>query len=289
MRYAFFVSVVWGTTFLVSKGVLVSGVSPETLTMLRFVMAYAILSVLCRLSRRHSCESCHVSLTDEVLFALIGVTGGSGYFLLEYSALQHTSAADVGLITSAVPLLTTAILAFWRHQRPTRSFVAATLLATLGVALVVTGGAKADAQSSLLGDLLAVGDLLAWTAYTILLVHLEARFPPLFVARRLFLWATVTLAPFWLLNDGIGNLCLASHAVASIAYLGAVASALCVWLWGVATERLGPQRTSLFLLLMPVVALIASALVCPDELSFWNVTGALLVITGIALSEKLFV
>lgn len=43
---------------------------------------------------------------DELMFILIGITGGSFYFFLQNTASAHTSAANVSILVSMSPILT---------------------------------------------------------------------------------------------------------------------------------------------------------------------------------------
>ena len=53
---------------------------------------------------------------DEAQMALLGITGGSLYFLLENTALIYTQASNVAIIIAATPLLTTLAVHRIAHQ-----------------------------------------------------------------------------------------------------------------------------------------------------------------------------
>ena len=60
---------------------------------------------------------------------LLGVSGGSLYFLLENSALLYTQASNVAIIIAATPLLTTLAVQFVSHQeQASKRFYAYSLL-----------------------------------------------------------------------------------------------------------------------------------------------------------------
>jgi len=74
--------------------------------------------------------------------------------ILYINALRHTSVADVAVIFAAAPFVTAALGWLCLGLRETWTIVAASLVALLGVSIMV-GGAVADGH--LLGDLLAFG------------------------------------------------------------------------------------------------------------------------------------
>lgn len=87
--------------------------------------------------------------------------------LLFIAATQRTAVAIVTVIAGLQPLVVTAVSRWTVAERSSRALVGWSLLAMLGVALVV--GANLDATSrTLTGDLLAIANLLVFSAYFLL-------------------------------------------------------------------------------------------------------------------------
>jgi drug/metabolite transporter (DMT)-like permease len=75
---------------------------------------------------------------DELWMLLLGVTGGSLYFVTENEAVKIDYVNNVSFIVCTAPLLTTLLaLAFVRSVKATRPLILGSIAATLGVALVV--------------------------------------------------------------------------------------------------------------------------------------------------------
>lgn len=128
---AILTSALWGTTFISSKVLLNYGLSPAEIMMLRFVLAY-----LCLLPFKRGRWLCD-SWRDEAQMMLLGVTGGSAYFLLENTALLYTQASNVGIIIAVTPLLTTlAIHLVSRQESVPRKLYRYSLLSQIGRAHV---------------------------------------------------------------------------------------------------------------------------------------------------------
>ena len=280
---ALFTAFVWGSTFAASKVALEAGLSPITLMTLRFALAYALLLAMTRgkdfLPTRGKC------LSEKVRFALpyvgLGLCGGSLYFLAEYEALRLTSSVNVCIITSAVPVVTTTILVLTGHARVGWNYYTYSALALVGVTLVIVGGSFAF-QFSPLGDLIAVGATVLWALYSIILDRMDGGENSLVVSRRLFFWALLTIMPFFLANVEKSELeCLKRKEVLfAVGYLGCIASAACIWLWDVSVRRLGAIESNKFLYLMPVVSLVAGAVLMGGEVSWWNAAGGVAVVVS---------
>ena len=83
---AFTVVAIWGSTFVFTKLLLLSGLTPAQIFTLRFIMAYVLLLVysLSRPSFRLFSDSWR----DELLMIGLGISGGTVYFLTENSAIS---------------------------------------------------------------------------------------------------------------------------------------------------------------------------------------------------------
>ena len=100
---AFLTVAIWGTTFVSTKVLMINGLSPAQIFTLRFAMAYVLM--FCFNHRRLFADSCR----DEGLMVLLGITGGSLYFLSENEAMNYTTATNTSLIVCSCPLFATQI------------------------------------------------------------------------------------------------------------------------------------------------------------------------------------
>ena len=79
---------VWGITFVSTKVLIGAGMRPAAIFVLRFVLAYAGLWVYMLLAKKKA--FLWNGWKDEGVFLVLGVTGGSLYFLTENTALAYT-------------------------------------------------------------------------------------------------------------------------------------------------------------------------------------------------------
>ena len=123
---------IWGLTFISTKVLIGHGLSPQEIFLLRFLIAYMGIWLIS--PRKLFADN----WKDEFWMFLGGMTGGSFYFFTENTALEITLATNVSFIVCTAPLLTT-ILSLWvyKKEKATRGLMAGSLLALVGVALVV--------------------------------------------------------------------------------------------------------------------------------------------------------
>ena len=106
---AFVTVAIWGSTFVFTKMLLQNGLSPAQIFTLRFAIAYLLL--LGFALSRHRFRLFSNSLTDELLMVLLGITGGSVYFLAENAAMLYTTATNTSLIVCSCPLFAMLLFA----------------------------------------------------------------------------------------------------------------------------------------------------------------------------------
>lgn len=92
----------WGTTFVSTK-ILLGVLSPIHIMLLRYVIAY--VSLLAIHPKIHRPES----LSLELRYIAAALFGSTLYFLAENFALSFTQAANVSLLISAAPILTSVV------------------------------------------------------------------------------------------------------------------------------------------------------------------------------------
>ena len=166
---AFVTVAIWGSTFVFTKMLLQNGLSPAQIFTLRFVIAYALIMAGNLLTGRRM-KWLAASWTDECVMLLLGVSGGSVYFLTENAAMLFTTATNTSLIVCTCPLFAMLLIAIvYRHsERITRLQALGSVIACLGMAVVVLNG-HFVLHLSPLGDLLAFGACLCWALYSLLM------------------------------------------------------------------------------------------------------------------------
>ena len=269
--------IVWGTTFISTKLLLAVGLEPDSIFFYRFLMAYLGIWLF---GKTHALYS--NNWKDEGLFILIGLTGGSLYFLAENYALQYTQASNVALIVCTAPLLTALLSHFFANEKLNRNMLLGSLMALLGVSLVIFNG-QYILKISPAGDILSLSATVCWAVYTILLKRISNRYTTLFITRKVFFYGLLTILPFFLFKPFGNHFALFARPVVwgNLLFLGIGASLLCYFFWNLAVKKLGAVRTTNYVYVVPVVTLIASSIILHEKITGVAIIGALLILAGI--------
>ena len=147
--YAIFTTLVWGSCFVLTK-VMLTAYTPTQIIPLRMGLAYLTLWAL-------RPKTMKLPWKDELMFILIGITGGSFYFFLQNTAAAHTSAANVSILVSMSPILTVILAQLFsrKGEKLGKLVYIGAVVAIAGVVLVVLNGTLSFHLSPL-GDLLAI-------------------------------------------------------------------------------------------------------------------------------------
>lgn len=279
---AIFTATVWGVTFISSKILLEEGFTPSVIMVLRFTVAYICLLPFWR--GKLFCDN----VRDELMMVLLGITGGSMYFLLENSALLYTQASNVAIIIAATPLLTTLAVQFIsRQESVSRRFYSYSLLALAGVMLVVFNG-EFILKLNPLGDLLTLGASIMWVIYSIAILKIKGRYSSLMITRKIFFYGVITLLPYTLYEGWRFEWEIFTRPVVwgNLLFLSIVASLIGYWAWNVVLEKLGTIKATNYLYLNPIVALVTSWLVLDERITALALFGTALILVGMYLAQR---
>ena len=286
LRYhlcALFIVSAWGTTFVASQLLLDNGVSPRDIFFFRFLLAYICIWFF---SFRQKLFA--DNWKDELTLVAMGITGGSLYFPLSNMALDMTQSSNVALLTCASPIFIVLVSwLFFKKEKLNRFFWHGTILALVGIALIVFNGVTA-LQINPLGDALSLFIALSWAFYTILLKRMSERYDTLFLTRKVFFYGVLTLLPFFLFTPLNLDMEILSQPVVwgNLLYLGIVASLMCFFLWSVVVKHLGAVRAANYVYLSPAVTMVAGAIVLSEVITVVAIIGAVLLLIGVALTER---
>ena len=257
--------IVWGTTFISTKVMLVD-FQPVEILFFRFVMG--LLALLIVYPRRLK----GTGKQQELVFAAAGLCGICLYYLLENIALTYTMASNVGVIISVAPFFT-AILShvFLKEERPRANFFVGFGIAMTGIFLISFNGS--GVEMNLFGDLLALLAALVWACYSVLTKKISSYgYPTILTTRRIFCYGILFMFPAIFLFDFL--------------FLGLGASALCFVTWNFAVKVLGAVKTSVYIYMIPVITVVVSAVILHERITALAGAGTVLTLAGLFLSES---
>lgn len=276
--------VIWGTTFISTKILLVD-FTPIEILFFRFLLGLLMLIIV---------YPKHIKIKDrkqELTFAAAGLCGICLYYLIENIALTYTMASNVGVIISVAPFFT-AVLShiFMKTEEKLKAhFFVGFFVAMTGICLISFNGSKLELNP--IGDILAVVAALVWSVYSLLTRKISSYgYNTVQTTRRVFTYGIVFMLPFLFVFDfnlDIQKVVKPEYAL-NLIYLGIGASALCFVTWNYAVKMLGAVKTSVYIYMVPVITVATSLIVLKEKITWVSAIGTMLTLIGLFLSEGRF-
>ena len=282
---AFVVIVIWGSTFVFTKLLLLGGLTAAQIFILRFVIAYVLLLGYCLVKGMRWVADCW---QDELLMAALGVTGGSLYFMTENTALTYTTTTNTSIIVSLCPLFASAIIGlFYKSERLSRLQTIGTLMAAAGVIVVVMNG-HFVLHLSPRGDLLAFAACLCWAFYSLLMIPANARYDTVFVTRKVFFYGLLSMTPYYIMYPDLNLRLLLEQPqlLWNLLFLGCVASMLCFLTWTWVLKKLGAVVATNYVYLNPVITIVFAWFLLGEPITLCFLLGTILVLLGMFLADR---
>lgn len=274
---------IWGETFVSSKILLGAGLMPADIFLYRFLMAYAGMLLL---SHKRLWSK---SLKHEVLLLMAGVSGGSLYFLTENMALKYSTASNVAILVGTTPLMTALLLAaFYKDERMSRRQMTGSVIAFIGLILVVLNG-QLILKLNPLGDALALAASITWGIYSLCIKPLSDHYDATFITRKVFGYGLFTILPWFAfiepLNSDLQTLLL-PKVWQNLLWLGIVASLACFLVWNWLLPRLGVVRATNIVYTQCAFTMAISAIVLDEKITWMAILGTVILTGGMMLSNN---
>lgn len=267
----------WGLSFLSIK-ISVDVLAPMTLALSRFVIASIILRIVLKLAEPQTA----LAKKDYPLMAVAGIVGVTLYFYFENNGVKYTTASAASLIIATIPILTLVADYIFCGNKLSPVKILSVALSTVGVYLIVAVD-QVDG-GNLRGNLLMFGAALAWVVYTLVTRPLSEKYSQLAVVTYQTLFGTVALLPFSLMETTHWQQ-VNTTIILNVVFLGVFCSALGYYLYVYAMDTLGISTVSLFINLIPVVAVAAGYFVLKEPVSLSQIIGGCVIIFSVYLAS----
>lgn len=225
---------------------------------------------------------------------LLGLTGGSVYFLTENAAMLYTTATNTSLIVCSCPLFAMLLVAlvYRKSEHFTKTQVFGSVMACIGMAVVVLNG-HFVLHLSPLGDTLAFCACLCWAVYSLLIKPATERYSALFITRKVFFYGLLTIIPYylfvpserWIFTTSIFQFFNPS-ILFNLLFLGVVASMGCYVVWNWVISKLGTVVATNWVYFNPITTIIFAWWLLHEQITPWFLMGTIFILTGMYLCDK---
>lgn len=285
------VVLVWGVTFVCTKVLIGAGLHPIDIFWIRFLLAYAGIWAYILLTGKD--RVLWYGWKEEAVFLLLGITGGSFYFLTENMALAFTQASNVAFLVCSAPLFTAILTLLYRRFGKGRfakslekvrlgwPLIGGTVLALSGMALVAFEGSRLRVSPK--GDLLAIGAAVCWAVYSLFMGEMARKYGTVTATRKVFFYGLLTILPFL----GVQGRSLSAEILGqfsvwgNLLFLGLVASLVCFIAWNLVIDKLGNVTSTNYVYLNPVFTLLTATIFLGERMTPLSALGCASILAGV--------
>lgn len=279
-----FASLCWSGNHIVGRAI-VGHFPPLTISTIRWFIPAIILWIAGRsrieqdwpLIRRHW-----------VVMLWLGATGGILFSALQYVGLQYTSAVNVSILNSLVPVLIIAAGALLFRDRILSRQLLGIATSLVGVLIIVTRG-NLDALLQLSfnhGDVIIIVNMIVFAIYA---VYLRLR-PKIHWMSFLFVLAVVSAVgtmPFAIFEVASGQVPeLNVGTISAALYVSIFPSLVAFTAWNYGVEQIGANRSGPFLHLVPLYTALLASIFLGENLMAFHALGLLMILVGVWIAAR---
>lgn len=285
--YAFLVlpPLFWAGNAVLARSA-VGAVPPFTLSFWRWALA---LLILLTLALPRVLEQWHLVRRYWRTLLALAVTSVASYNTLLYLALQTTTAINVTLVASVMPVSIVALSWAWMGERLGPVQVVGMVVSFLGVLLVISDGRP----EMLLGLEVRAGDVwvllavAAWSIYSVLLRRHPVPMDPLAQLTVLVMFGLPFVLPLylWELAQGMvmapvpGNLVI-------VCYTAVFPGVLAYYFWNRGVAGVGAGVAGQYTYLVPILTALLSTVFLGETVQWYHLAAVALIFSGIGLATR---
>ena len=277
----------WAVSFVATK-IALDVVPPLTVVSLRLLIAAGcFLPVLMTGGRWKTVAD------GPTLLKLLGLSlfGAGLHYGFQTVGLQTTNASNASVYVATGPITILLLAVVFLGEKLNVRKILGIVIAVAGVLVVmgmdtITGF---ELGGNLVGDLLVFASIVMWGCFTVFGKKVTDQLGALTVTAAVTLIGATWMAPIgWLemQRTGFRPAEVTPTAWAAVIYLGAACNFLAVLLYFTALQKTESQKVGVYLYAIPPMTAVAAAVVLGEPITLGLVAGTVLVIAGVALTER---
>ncbi|AYA70118.1 DMT family transporter [Acinetobacter sp. WCHA55] len=272
---------IWSINIVVTRYV-ADFISPVSISFYRWFFAFILLTpfVVRSLCRQRALIRAHLGQ-----LAVLSAFGLVLYQGLAYTAAHYTTATNMGLINAFIPIFTIFVSLLILKDIPNRFAMIGSILSFAGLVYIIGQGNLSGLVQSggHLGDVLMVVAVFFYAFYGVFLKKWQLQIPLMLSLYVQIFFALLYHLPF-IAYFGLDT--INSQNAASVMYASIFPSLVAPLLWMLAITHLGPNRTSIFMNLMPVFTAVIAYVWLKEAWTVYHTVGGVVIISGILLAQR---
>jgi len=288
IAYTFLVlaTLFWSGNFIVGKFATLFEIPPLTLNFYRWVMVWIILIPF---TFKEILHKKNYIKENWLLISFMGIITISTFNSVVYFALNYTQVINAVLMLAGIPAVVMILSSIMKIERANIFQLVGLILSIIGVGTIIS---NADIQKILSlnfnkGDLWMLVCVLSWSLYSTLLKKKKFELSQFTFIQLMVTVGIIFLIPQYFYEQSVGlEISINKFFIAILLYVVIFPAIAAYYCWQKAIELIGPNRSAIFVQLMPLFSALMAILIFKEKFQLYHFIGGTFILTGIYLSNR---
>ena len=290
LAYTFLIlaALFWSGNFIIGKFATLFEVPPLTLNFLRWVMVWFMLIPFT--IKEILANKAYIK-KNFLVIGFMGILSISTFNSVVYFALNFTQVINAVLMLAAIPVMIIIFSSIMKIEKTNLFQISGLILSIIGVGTIIS---NADIQKIISlnfnkGDLWMIVCVFSWSLYSTLLKKNKFQLSQFALIQIMVTVGLIFLVPQFLYEQSIGlDIKINKASILILLYVVIFPAIAAYYCWQKAIEIIGPNRSAMFIQLMPLFSAILAIIIFKEKFQLYHFVGATFIISGIYLSNRKF-
>ena len=223
------------------------------------------------------------------VIGFMGVLSISTFNSVVYFALNFTQVINAVLMLAAIPPMIIIFSSIMKIEKTNIFQLSGLFLSIIGVGTIISNAdiQKIIALSFNKGDIWMLVCVLSWSLYSTLLKKKKFELSQFSLIQIMVTVGLIFLIPQFLYEQSIGlDIKINKAFIFILVYVVIFPAIAAYYCWQKAIELIGPNRSSMFIQLMPLFSALMAIIIFKEKFQLFHFIGASFIISGIYLSNR---
>ena len=276
----------WACNFMVGKFAFFSDIPPMSLVFFRWLLVWLILLPF---TYREIIKNKEIIKKNLPLLFFLALTSVGLFNSFTYLSLVYTQVINASLFNTAIPAIIILLCFIFKIEKTNRYQILGLVISVFGILSIIT---KLNLEILLTlsfnkGDLIMIGGVITWGLYSSFLKKKTFTLPLLTLVHILCTFGLIFIFPQFIYEFSQGQIIKFNinlfYILIFLAIFPSIGSYYC---WAGAVSIIGANRAGIFLSLIPLFSTIMAIFFYGEQFQFFHLSGAILIIIGLFLSNK---
>ena len=279
-------SIFWAGNFIIGKFAFVENISPFSLVFFRWLTVWFILLPF---TYKEIYRNLPYIKKNWLVISFMGVITISTFNSVVYFALNYTQVINAVLMLAAIPAATIVLSSLMKIEKTNIFQLFGLILSIIGIGSIISNGdiQKIISLNFNKGDMWMLVCVITWSLYSTLLKKNKFKLSQFTLIQLMVSVGVLFLIPQFFYEKSIGlKLNLNKEFLLILIYVAVFPAIAAYYFWQKGIEIIGPNRSTMFIQLMPLFSAIMAIIFFKEKFELYHFAGAILILSGIYLSNR---